>query len=50
VKLNVPENFSFPSTVNSHGWYLLAPFRWSPRERVLRRAEVISGKAARQST
>jgi 3-methyladenine DNA glycosylase/8-oxoguanine DNA glycosylase len=45
VKLNVPDNFSFASTVNSHGWYLLAPFRWSPRDRVLRRAEVIGGKA-----
>jgi 3-methyladenine DNA glycosylase/8-oxoguanine DNA glycosylase len=45
VKLNVPDNFSFPSTVNSHGWYLLAPFRWSPHDRVLRRAEVIGGKA-----
>src|SRR5205814_1972038 len=45
VKLNVPANFSFPSTVNSHGWYLLAPFRWSPREQVLRRAEVVGGKA-----
>ena len=45
MKLSVPDNFSFPSTVNSHGWYLLAPFRWSPRDRVLRRAEVIGGKA-----
>jgi 3-methyladenine DNA glycosylase/8-oxoguanine DNA glycosylase len=45
VKLSVPDNFSFPSTVNSHGWYLLAPFRWSPRDGVLRRAEVIGGKA-----
>ena len=45
MKLRVPENFSFASTVNSHGWYLLAPFRWSPRERVLRRAEVIGGRA-----
>ena len=45
MKLNVPANFSFRSTVNSHGWYLLAPFRWSPREKVLRRAEVVGGKA-----
>ena len=44
MKLSVPENFSFPSTVNSHGWYLLAPFRWSPRERVLRRPEVIGAR------
>jgi 3-methyladenine DNA glycosylase/8-oxoguanine DNA glycosylase len=45
VKLATPANFSFPATVNSHGWYRLAPFRWSPRENVLRRAEVIGGKA-----
>jgi len=45
VRLATPANFSFPSTVNSHGWYLLAPFRWSARDKVLRRAEVIGGKA-----
>jgi N-glycosylase/DNA lyase len=45
VKIAVPSNFSFPSTVNSHGWYLLAPFRWSPEEEVLRRPEVVGGKA-----
>ena len=38
-----PENFHFASTVNSHGWYLLAPFRWSRRDEVLRRADVIDG-------
>jgi len=43
--VKVPGNFSFPSTVNSHGWYLLAPFHWSPKERILRRAEVLGGKA-----
>ena len=37
--------FNFPSTVVSHGWYLLAPFRWSRDERVLRRPEVLGGKA-----
>ena len=45
MKLATPANFSFPSTVVSHGWYLLAPFRWSSREKVLRRAEVVGGKA-----
>jgi 3-methyladenine DNA glycosylase/8-oxoguanine DNA glycosylase len=37
--------FNFPSTVVSHGWYLLAPFRWSRDEKVLRRPEVLGGKA-----
>jgi 3-methyladenine DNA glycosylase/8-oxoguanine DNA glycosylase len=46
VKLPVPANFSFQSTVVSHGWYLLAPFRWSAKDRVLRRAEVVAGKPA----
>jgi len=45
VRLAAPANFSFPSTVVSHGWYLLAPFRWSARDEVLRRADVIGGKA-----
>jgi 3-methyladenine DNA glycosylase/8-oxoguanine DNA glycosylase len=31
--------------VVSHGWYLLAPFRWSRDEHVLRRPEVLGGKA-----
>jgi 3-methyladenine DNA glycosylase/8-oxoguanine DNA glycosylase len=43
--ISVPPNFNFASTVVSHGWYLLAPFRWSREERVLRRAEVLGGKA-----
>jgi len=30
--------------VVSHGWYLLAPFRWSRPEKALRRAEVLGGK------
>ena len=38
-KYPVPRNFSFTSTVESHGWYHLAPFRWSPEKRVLRRKE-----------
>jgi 3-methyladenine DNA glycosylase/8-oxoguanine DNA glycosylase len=31
--------------VVSHGWYLLAPFRWSRDEHVLNRPEVLGGKA-----
>ncbi len=34
-----PPNFAFAATVESHGWYRLAPFRWSPDEAVLRRRE-----------
>ncbi len=45
MKIPVPPNFSFESTVVSHGWYLLAPFRWSRKERLLRRPEVIGGRA-----
>ena len=37
--------FNFPSTVVSHGWYLLAPFRWSRDEQILRRPEILGGKA-----
>ncbi len=47
TRISVPPKFSFQSTVVSHGWYLLAPFRWSPGERVLRRAEILGGKVAR---
>ena len=41
----VASTFNFASTVVSHGWYLLAPFRWSREERILRRPEVLGGKA-----
>ena len=37
--IRTPPGFAFEATVESHGWYLLAPFRWSRREAVLRRAE-----------
>ncbi|HYO77812.1 MAG TPA: endonuclease III domain-containing protein [Thermoanaerobaculia bacterium] len=30
--------------MESHGWYRLAPFRWSPDEAVLRRREVLDGR------
>ena len=39
-----PTAFSLISTVESHGWYLLAPFRWSREELSLRRAEQIGTK------
>ena len=44
TRIPVPPKFHFQPTVVSHGWYQLAPFRWSPRERVLRRAEILGGK------
>ena len=44
IRIPVPPKFHFESTVESHGWYQLAPFRWSARERVLRRAEILGGK------
>ncbi len=39
--LPVPPDFSFVATVESHGWYQLAPYRWSPDEQVLRRFEAL---------
>jgi 3-methyladenine DNA glycosylase/8-oxoguanine DNA glycosylase len=42
--LRTPPDFSFVSTVESHGWYALAPFRWSFDEKILRRPEVIDGE------
>src|SRR5688572_6804371 len=38
-KFPVPPNFAFAATVESHGWYRLAPFRWDGK--VLRRKEVL---------
>jgi 3-methyladenine DNA glycosylase/8-oxoguanine DNA glycosylase len=44
ASISVPANFNFQSTVVSHGWYLLAPFRWSRREQTLRRVEILDKK------
>ena len=38
---SLPSDFSFPSTVESHGWYLLAPFRWE--KGILHRPEMLPG-------
>ena len=38
---SLPPHFSFAQTVESHGWYRMAPFRWSPEEGVLRRKEAL---------
>jgi len=45
VKLATPPDFSFGMTVTSHGWYQLAPFRWSPDKHLLGRTELLGGKA-----
>src|SRR5205814_4099191 len=44
ASISVPANFNFESTVVSHGWYLLAPFRWSRKEQTLRRVEILDKK------
>jgi 3-methyladenine DNA glycosylase/8-oxoguanine DNA glycosylase len=44
VAIPTPKGFVFETTVESHGWYLLAPNRWSRPEQTLRRAERVSGK------
>jgi 3-methyladenine DNA glycosylase/8-oxoguanine DNA glycosylase len=45
MRIAAPAGFSFEYTVESHGWYLLAPFRWSRSEKVLRRPELLDGQA-----
>lgn len=45
VTLRTPPGFAFDPTVRSHGWYLLAPFRWDGRARRLLRAELLGGRA-----
>jgi 3-methyladenine DNA glycosylase/8-oxoguanine DNA glycosylase len=39
MKQSLPNDFAFQATVESHGWYHLAPFRWNGR--VLTRAETL---------
>ena len=43
-RLATPAGFSFEATVESPGWYLLAPFVWDRKRRVLRRAETLDGQ------
>jgi len=38
-KISLPKDFAFAATVESHGWYRLAPFRWDGK--VLRKKEVL---------
>jgi 3-methyladenine DNA glycosylase/8-oxoguanine DNA glycosylase len=44
ASIPVPSNFNFESTVVSHGWYLLAPTRWSRSDQSLQRVEILAGK------
>jgi 3-methyladenine DNA glycosylase/8-oxoguanine DNA glycosylase len=44
ASISVPPGFNFESTVVSHGWYVLAPFKWLRAERVLYRPEILGGK------
>ena len=43
-RISPPPGFSFENTVESHGWYRLAPFRWN--DGVLSRPEAIAGNVA----
>jgi 3-methyladenine DNA glycosylase/8-oxoguanine DNA glycosylase len=45
ASIQTPPRFNFASTVVSHGWYLLAPFRWARDEQTLHRPEILGGKA-----
>ena len=44
ASIPAPPGFNFESTVVSHGWYLLAPFRWVRSEQALYRPELLGGK------
>src|SRR5258706_6000395 len=44
ASIPVPPHFNFAATVVSHGWYLLAPFRWARDEQTLHRPELLGGK------
>jgi 3-methyladenine DNA glycosylase/8-oxoguanine DNA glycosylase len=45
ASIPTPPGFNFEATVTSHGWYLLAPFRWSRKDKLLYRPEILGGKA-----
>lgn len=44
ISIELPPGFRFRPTVESHGWYLLAPFRWDRQNAVMRRAETFDGE------
>jgi 3-methyladenine DNA glycosylase/8-oxoguanine DNA glycosylase len=45
ASISTPPHFNFASTVVSHGWYLLSPFRWARDEQTLHRPQLLGGKA-----
>lgn len=45
MKIPTPPGFAFETTVRSHGWYLLAPFRWRESAQELKRTEMLGGSA-----
>jgi 3-methyladenine DNA glycosylase/8-oxoguanine DNA glycosylase len=42
LRFRLPADFSFRATVESHGWYVLAPFRWDRAKGVLSRTEFLT--------
>lgn len=46
VVLSTPASFSFEHTVESHGWYQLAPFVWQEDTKKLKRIETIDDKTS----
>ena len=44
ASIHTPLHFHFASTVVSHGWYLLAPFRWAREEQTLHRPLLLGGR------
>jgi 3-methyladenine DNA glycosylase/8-oxoguanine DNA glycosylase len=44
IVVEVPGGFRFQPTVESHGWYILAPFRWDRTTRTLHRPETLDGE------
>jgi 3-methyladenine DNA glycosylase/8-oxoguanine DNA glycosylase len=45
ASIPTPPHFHFASTIVSHGWFLLAPFRWARDEQTLHRPLLLGGKA-----
>lgn len=45
LEVRTPARFHFAATVESHGWYRLAPFRWEAETKVLERTETLGGEA-----
>jgi 3-methyladenine DNA glycosylase/8-oxoguanine DNA glycosylase len=46
IRVSRPRGFDFVLTVESHGWFDLAPFRWSRESRTLEFAFAVPGGAA----